>query len=188
MSLKKQLLRGFSGSLGLKMFHLGVGFLSTWLMARALGLKPLGVYTYVISWMQLLVVFAQLGLNVLAVREVSKALHREDWGYLKGFSRFANRSVFISSLLLAAIGWVIVHVAYSGGTQPEMTRYFLIAFAIVPFLALARIRQSTLRGLQKVIQGQIPELFVRPILMVGLFGYVYLWGRTPMAVDKQPHH
>lgn len=63
------------------------------------------------------------------------------------------------------------------------------ALALVPLIALGNLRGASLRGLQRIVAGQLPEFFLRPGLFLLLLGAMALWfpGRlsAPLAMTLQ---
>jgi len=53
-------------------------------------------------------------------------------------------------------------------------------------MALIRIRQTIMQGLNQVVLGQLPEMLIQPVLFIALLGGVYLFSRNylsaPLAI------
>jgi len=58
----------------LRAISIGLGFLSTVLLARLLGAEGYGIYSYVFAWVMLLSILAQAGLPDLVVRETAQGI------------------------------------------------------------------------------------------------------------------
>lgn len=171
-SLRTTLVKGTSGSFALKVTSTGLNFLSSLLIARLLGLAGYGAFAYAQSWVALLVVPAMLGLDVLLVRNLATYWARAEWGLMNGLLRWANRAVLATSvglsLLAATVAWF-----FGRSLDSQMLSAFLVAMGLLPLAALIYIQQATMRGLQRVVVGQLPEALIRPLLFLILIGIVY---------------
>lgn len=164
-ALTSRLSHEMAGSLGLKIANTGLVFLSTVLLARALGPADYGVYAYVYALVSLLSVPSEFGLPVLVVRETARGMAREDYPAVQGIWRWAGKVTAIISLSLV----VLTALALYFLKQPlagKKLMTFAWALALVPLVALGDLRGAALRGLQRVIAGQMPEFLIRPGLLV----------------------
>lgn len=159
------------GSAALKATQMGLMLVLTAVLARALGPHGYGIYTLALALVAVLAIPGQMGLPTLLVREVSRYFAREDFAHLRGLLRWATRtavgvSVALSGALLALCA---VMNARGGGAL-----WLVLAWGagLVPLFALAAVRSGTLRGLRRVVAGQLPELAVRPATLLAA---VALW-------------
>jgi O-antigen/teichoic acid export membrane protein len=138
-----------------------LGFALAVLLARALGAEGYGIYAFVFSIVSILAVPAQLGLPHLLVRETARYRYQGNWGLLRGLLRWSDRIVISFSL---GIGLASAAVAYSISyhTASVELNAFLYALALIPLVALGNVRGAALRGLGSVVQGQLPEMILRP--------------------------
>lgn len=172
-SLRGRLMQSILGSTGLKAVQLVLGTAVTILLARALGPEEYGVYAFALSLVTLLAIPAQMGLPTLVVREVAKYQAQERWNLLRGLLLRANQAVLVLSLL---IGFAAAVVAWALARQATETQFATFAWALLllPLLALGDLRGAALRGLRRVVQGQVPERLLRPGLLILLSGLVVL--------------
>ncbi len=164
-ALNSQLSHEMAGSLGLKIANTGLVFLSTVLLARVLGPEDYGVYSYVYAMVSLLSVPSEFGLPVLVVRETARGMAREDYSAVQGIWRWAGKVtgiISISLVVLTALALWILNEPLAG----KKLLTFSWALALVPLVALGDLRGAALRGLQRVIAGQMPEFLIRPGLLV----------------------
>jgi O-antigen/teichoic acid export membrane protein len=181
-TLRQRLARVSLMSLALKAGATVLAFGLSVLLARTLGPAEYGVYEVVIAWVTLLLVPAAFGLDKLAVRELSAATAREDWPLARGFLRWARRSVILLSLLVALATAGAVALVAGGEITPWLLAFWLGCLAL-PISALTILWESSLRGLQRVIEGQLPILVARPVLVIGLvLVAVYVLGMPATAV------
>jgi len=172
-SAREQLLRGGVSSVFIKLANIFFLFAITTALARACGVYNFGVYSYVYAIIQILSILAQLGFQVLAVREVAAYQATGKWGLLKGFIRQANIMVLVVSGVLVGMG-LLVSWIFSGHYSSAQMNTFILGLALFPLIALGNLRGSILRGFQKIVQGQLPEMVLRPGIFLLLVGG-YWW-------------
>jgi O-antigen/teichoic acid export membrane protein len=174
-TLGATLIRSAFGSAGLKVTNTLVTLAAAVLLARFLGAAGYGLYAFAFSLASLLAVPGQVGLPALLVREVAKYRYQEEWGLIRGLLRRANQIVLGLSLALAAaaagVAWLL-----SARTDPHQVEVFLWALPLIPLIALGNIRGAALRGLRLVMQGQLPEMVLRPGLLLLMAGMAVLFG------------
>jgi O-antigen/teichoic acid export membrane protein len=165
-SLRAQLLRGGVGSLAIKFTSVGLSLGLAVVLARTLGAEGFGVYTYVFALVSLLAIPAQFGLPNLVMRETAKEEVGQQWGLMRGVWRWAGLNALLLSMILA-----VASGAITWWFAPHFTTLQLITFGwgllFIPLLALGSLRGAALRGLRKVVQGQLPEQIIRPVLLIG---------------------
>lgn len=168
------LLKNGVASLIIKMAGLALGLGVSAILARELGAKEFGNYTFVLALVSTLTIPAVLGLPQVVLRETAKYSHSQRWPLVKGVWRWATSVAVLSSLAIVVfvlVGERIFRAKFEQG----MSGAVLWGMAFAPFLVLGMLRGSALRGLHKVVQGQLPESIVRPaalILLLGAYGFV----------------
>ena len=173
--LGQQLLRGGVGSMVVKVAATTIAFFLAVVLARALGPEGYGAYAFVLSIIMLLAIPAQVGLPQLVVRETAKAHANKHWGLMRGLWRWGNRFVALFSALMVGIGILVLWI---GGAWLEDTRWETLAvgLALVPLIALGNVRGAALRGLRRVVVGQLPEQILRPGLSrVMVLALIWWW-------------
>lgn len=173
-SLRARFLRGGVGSVGIQVSQITLGVLLAVVLARVLGAEGYGTYTYVYTLIAVLAIPVQLGLPILIVRETAKAQAAGDWTKLKGVWCWSAAAVGKLSLVLIVV---------SGATAWAFARHFselqIATFAwgilLVPLFAIGALCGAALRGLGKVLQGQITQAILRPgLLIVSVLATVWL--------------
>lgn len=170
--LRAQLLRGGVGSLSVKVAHALLAFSLAVVLARTLGPEGYGVYSFALAIIMLAAIPAQVGVPQLVVRETAKAQATGNYGLMRGLWRWGNSAVAIFSALALAIVGGIVWFTDVGGDGARVAT-LTVGIALIPIIALANVRGACLRGLRKVVQGQLPESITRPAL---LLLFVLVWG------------
>ncbi len=167
------LFRGTAGTLGLRVGNAGLSFVASVLLARLLGATDYGTYYYMMSYLALLAIAAELGLPAVITREVAGSLGRGDWGRLRGGVRFARGVTLVASTL---VGLVALGVAAFLGEDITGLPMVPLALALVLFLPIRAVTSAIVAvqvGFQRVIAGGIPESS-RWLVFVAALGIVWL--------------
>jgi O-antigen/teichoic acid export membrane protein len=165
MNLRATLVRGAGASFALKVGATALAFVGSVVLARLLGTDGYGAYAYAMAWINVLAAPTMLGMDKLTVREVAIQQAREDWGHMRGLLFWSNIIIFCVSTAVALVVFAISRVkALAAG--PVMTETLWIALPWLPLLTLTYLRQSAMQGLHRVVEGQLPEEFLRPALFL----------------------
>jgi O-antigen/teichoic acid export membrane protein len=141
---------------------MGLTFIIGILLARGLGAEEYGLYAIGMSVVSLLSVPVAFGLPTVVTREVAIGYSTRDWGRFRGVLGWANKTVAISGLCIAvAVGGGLL--VWSSANEYSKA-LIVIGFALFlpPLLALGNLRGAALRGMHRIVVGQIPELIIRP--------------------------
>lgn len=166
---RTQLMRGGIGALLLKILNIILTLGLSVVLTRALGAELFGTYTFIFAIIALLAVPAQFGMTTLIVRETVKAESQKDWQLLRGLWRWANLSAFGISAILIVLSIIYAKLIVNS-TSLINSSAFLYAIMAIPFIALSALRSSSLQGLRKIVQSQLPESIVRPLLLICFIG------------------
>jgi O-antigen/teichoic acid export membrane protein len=181
--LKEKLIRDTTGSLGLRAASLILGILTSIIFARLLGKEGFGVYTYAMTWPTLLGIPATLGFNNLLVREVAIYNNQSTWGLLRGLLQWSNFIVLVVSTMIALIGIALV-LNFGNNGEREMTDALCMALISLPIVSLTSLRLAAMKGLHRVVLGQMPEKLLAPLLllMFSIFSFFWLKGRENATI------
>ncbi len=176
--MRSRVLTSTVGTLGLTVSNRALALAVAAVLSNLLGAKGYGTYAYALSWLMLLAVVATLGFEKLLVREVVRLRGGERWDLLAGLFRFAGRRTFLLSslFLLVGLGWISWR--FRVASDPVAWTYLLM-LACLPLLALTRIRQGAMQGLRKVVWGNVPELLLRPLLLLVVIGLIFVASGQP---------
>lgn len=182
-SLRGQLVRGGVGSLGINTAHNLLTLAMTVVLARLLGPAGYGVYAYVYSLILVLSVPAQFGLPPLIVRETARGQANMEWGRVKGVARWSNAIAILLSTITILIA-ASVALYFSDSFTADQLATFAWGLMLMPLLVLGNLRGAVLRGLRKVIQGQLPEKIVRPgLFTIMILGVGFLFTKEPLTAS-----
>ena len=160
-----RLFKETSWSVLLKIFHALCSFLITVILARKLGPKGYGIYAYAYAFVTLFSVPLQAGLPPLVVRETAKNIAKNRPDFVLGVWRWATQIAIFISLIFVLIAFSVLFFLKDWKFDLEL-QTFLWAFLLVPISSLGNLRGAALRGLRKVLIGQIPEFLFRPLLFL----------------------
>jgi O-antigen/teichoic acid export membrane protein len=150
-------------------FVYGVGFALTYcsqlVIARIVGVHTYGVYAYVFAWIVVLGYLSALGFDVGLLRFIPAYRAKLAWPLVRGVIQYAHRRAALVGVSLALVGICVVEVWTS---SPELRNTFLAGFALVPILALVRIRCSAVCAFGGVISALVPDRVVRDGALIGL--------------------
>lgn len=164
--LGQQVLRAIAGSAGLRIVGIGFGFLVGVQLARGMGAEGYGVYGLAMSFIAIITVPVEFGLPQLVTREVAVAHVDRDWNRLGGVLRWARRaSNYIALAMLVIVLFAVFGLGLSLSSELVVT--LLVGLALVPIVAQGNISGAALRGLHKIVIGQLPQVVLRPMLFSG---------------------
>ncbi|ALF59163.1 flippase [Psychrobacter urativorans] len=180
---RAQLLRGGIGALVLKILNIGLSLGTSIVLTRALGAESFGIYVYVFALVALFSVPAQFGMTTLIVRETVRAETEGNWSLLRGIWRWANITASIISVAL--IICCIIYFTFFAGSNHKVSddNAFIYAIAAIPFLALSGLRSASLQGLRKIVQSQIPEGIIRPLILIALILFYWFFISNDMTSE-----
>ncbi len=166
--LQKFLAKAIAGTFGLKVVNAVLLYLNSLLLARILGAKGFGLYSYATAWAYLLLIPSALGLEGLILREVAVYKTKSQWNKIKGLINWSNKIVLLNSIciaILAAAGFWL----FTSFENLETIWVMSIVLIGVPADALARLREPAMRAVDSIVLGQLPETIIRPLLLGLLF-------------------
>lgn len=174
-SLRGALVRGSLGSFGIKIVYTLLGLATSIVLARALSPEGYGIYAFAFSVMSLLAVPVQMGLPMLVMREVARYQHAGRWDLLRGILKRANQAVLLVSMIFGLMGAVVV---WWLADRVDATQLATVGWALLllPLVGLNKLRGAALRGLRRVVLGQLPEMLLQPGILLVLLGIALLAG------------
>ena len=167
----------------LKVSQVSFSFFNTVLLARILGAEGYGIYAYAYAFANLFSLPVQAGLPQLVVRETARGIAEERPEVVKGIWRWATKVVSIISFLFVIIA-ASIYFLFKGNKFGLREWTFVWALLLVPFMCLVNFRGAALRGLHKVILGQLPEFFVRPFLFLVFLCITYFFFHQKLSPPK----
>lgn len=182
-----QLVRGGTGSLLVIGGSTTLRLLLTVVLARVLGAAEYGIYAYVFALISVLAIPSQFGLPQLVVRETAKSRTQQQWGLMRGVWRWASSVTLVLSLAVA-LGMGIIAWWLAGHFSVSTLATFMVALFLVPVMALAKLRDAALRGLHRVVQGQLSDTILRPAFFLSLIAIFLLMDTDLSALTAMTLH
>jgi len=183
-SLGAALVKGAAGTAGIKAAHAAIAFATSIAMAKLLGPAGYGVFSYALALVALLAIPSELGVPNLAVREIAYANARSNWGQMRGFIVWAHTTVAATSGLLIVIGSIAL-LTWGDRLAPSKAACLWLGLLLVPMLSLGALRDAMLRGLRKVLLGQLPQPIIRPLALLIMLAVLWQLGvdlRSPERI------
>jgi O-antigen/teichoic acid export membrane protein len=181
-SFKHQLLRGGTGSLGVKVINQVLSLALGIALARGLGPSGYGIYSFTFAVLTVLIVLAELGMPLMLVREIAKSEALEDWPHLRGVIIRSLQTVFFSSITLSFLVFSSLWL-FNNKFSPTQTETFFWICALLPLLVVTKALFSILTGLRHVVKAQALEMPVRTFLVAS--GVFSLYSFAPKHLSPQ---
>ena len=163
-SFKRQFIKKITGTFGLTVALTALSFITSILLARSLGTRGYGIYTYTATWVSVFTLISGLGFRNILVREIAIYRAKSNSSLILGLISWSNKLVSIISIsTVILVGLIIWFLVFNSDDQLAIA--FWIALIIIPFSALNSLRQGAMQGLNSLVIGQLPEKIIQP----GLF-------------------
>jgi O-antigen/teichoic acid export membrane protein len=179
---RAQLIRGGLGSGAVQATNRLLALALGIVLARMLGPDHYGVYAYAFAIMSLLMVVAEAGVPTLLMREVAASQGRSEWGLLRGALRRGIQFVALMATAVSLIGLLVLwwladllsaDVLYTTG----------LMLLVLPVSALCKTVAHVMRGLHRVVIGQVVDMLIRPLFVLVIVALVFLaWPE-----QREPH-
>lgn len=156
-----------------------LGFGTTIVLARTLGPDSYGLYTFILALTTIIALPARAGLPQLVTRETAKANSENDLTTIKGIWRWSTKFVIVVSAAFVTLSAAITSLNIGHINEIHLNT-FASALLLIPLMGLSAIRSAALRGLGYTVQGQFPELVIKPIVFLTLLVGIglFFWSGT----------
>lgn len=151
------------------------------LLARLAGPDQYGTYSFVLAWLGIAVLVADLGLDLSLVRFVAAYRAQAAWAQLAGLWRWSRRLVLAVACLIGAAAALFLWLARRE-LDASLVWTGWIACGMLPAAALLRLGEGRLLGLKRVALAQLPEGVVRPAVAAALA--IVLFGVSGRALSS----
>ncbi|MEP1233804.1 MAG: oligosaccharide flippase family protein, partial [Alphaproteobacteria bacterium] len=143
----------------------GLAFVSHVLFARWLGVASYGTYVFALSWLSILFILIQAGMNLSMVRFIAEYRAQGNRAAMTAVVGFSNRVILILGACIAVAGWaVIVWTLPQSAEEMRGTLYGALALTVV--MALIQQRTAVLQGLERVVQSTLVFEIARPLALL----------------------
>lgn len=179
--MQRHLSRGSFWTLVIHFGHMALVFLTAYLLTRWLGAEEYGRYTYVYTWLLVLVTAGSIGADDLLLKELPTYRANGRPAHARGLILHTFRWTLLANLILALLFAALLY----SGLWPKLSAYrslFYLLLPVLPLYALTHWAMAGLRAEQHLITAQWPEKIARPLLFLALIGAWALWvGSSPTA-------
>lgn len=162
--LSNQILGVFS----LKVFGLFAQMLTGIVLARSLGASNYGLYAFPMAVLRFLSIPSSAGFPQVIVRNIAQYNSSKEYGKIKGLMRRANQFSLIFGIALSLLGLLLYFCFTNVSIFTMEGKLFVFTILLLPIVSLNNIRMSTLRGMKKVVLGKLPEIVIRPVIVLVL--------------------
>tara|TARA_R110001592_G_scaffold167534_5_gene403050 strand:+ start:396 stop:1727 length:1332 start_codon:yes stop_codon:yes gene_type:complete len=160
----------------------GLAFVSHVLFARWLGVASYGTYVFALSWLSILFIVMQAGLNLSMIRFIAEYRAQGNRAAMTAVVGFSNRVVLILGACIVATGWAVIAWTLPQ-TAEEMRGTLYGALALTVVMALIQQRAAVLQGLERVVQSTLVFEVARPlVLLAAVFALAQLTALDAVAV------
>lgn len=143
-----------------------------------LTLQDFGEYTFALSVLMLLLLVAQFGVPQLVIRETASNFPKAT---MFNLWRWADRVSLSLSLLVLVSTMAVLNIQ---GQEAVHVSEISISLLSLPVLVMLGLTCGKIRGMHYVIVGQIPEVIVRPAVLLILVSLVILFPQFVTASSE----
>lgn len=152
-------------------------------LARILGVKGYGVYSYTIALTTIVAILSQLGTPTIIIREISKLDPQKHWIRIKEILTILSRPVLITIFIVILVLsiWLCLK---RNSIDPILFRALAIGLCLLPSVIFLKIGVSIMVALKSGAIGEFIEKVVRPLIFVTCVG-ISFWSlglRTPQSI------
>lgn len=176
------LVRGATSAFAIKIVGVFFAFILQIVLARLLGVNDFGLYTYVLTLINMGCMIGKLGMDTAGVRFVASYNVNEKWSLLKAYVFMSDRTVFFLSSFLSVV--VYIGGVYFGLIQDRSLQKILpVALILLPVSSLVLNLNAHLRGLKCIVCSQVATEILRPIMTLIIVG-AFLIACLKINVEK----
>jgi len=165
-SVSKVLLRGSAKSLLVQLGGLFLLFTANVLLARYLTTQEYGIYSFAISWVNVLLVIGVMGWDVSAVKFVPTYIQNKEFSLINGFFHRSLQLALVRSLFVASLIFLVIKPYFGGIARDSSTLFWVVIAFFITSSSLEFILSGFLRGHKKIFRSLAPSKLGRPILLI----------------------
>lgn len=170
----RALMAGASVALVIKAIGAGSKYIAEILYAHMLGPEQYGVFSYGISWAQLVAVLAGLGFTNTVLRFIPQYIVEGKTALVRGILRRSQQLVLIAGTGLTLAISVLLY--WEGSLLREYGSALLVGVGCVPLLALVNTQSAIIRSKKKIGWATISTNVLQPVIAVILtYTFLQVW-------------
>ncbi len=170
----------------LRVANAGLNLLVLVVLARSLGSTGVGIYAYIVILVTVLLIPLTSGAHTLVLKLTAEATANDRWDDVRGALQASTVCAFACACLL---GIVLASALGVAGWLPGIAgaELFAILTLILVFDGLSAIRSGFMRGLDRPVLAQLPELLFRPAVLLACFGALGAWSGGGVDIETALH-
>ena len=177
--MNKKIVSIFLGSAGIQIISVILSLITGVVLAKAIGVTGIGVYSYALALLSILAIVVEFGLPSFLLKQVSHFLNH---GSIQNAIQTLNWSkrLISFSFLLVSLALVIYFFFQNTSLASEWTA--ILGLPLVYLTATMRLNASFLSAMKHVVISQIPELIFKPLVFLVLLVFTFLYSASPQLV------
>lgn len=171
--LLSTIVREAGGVFVVKVLGAGAAFVAQIFLARWMGVRGFGIFTFVWTWVTILVLFGRIGADKALIRYIPEYVEKKEWKKLRGILQFTAGIAIGCCVILSVVGGAVAW--WMKGAMPDGQFTALsLAFLTVPIYALVQTGKGGLQSFKRATEAYIPDLLLRHVATVGIGGLFFL--------------
>lgn len=154
----------------------GLAYLLQLLLARWMGARDFGEYTFTVGWSMIAAVLTGMGLATAVLRFVPAYESHGDRERLSGLLRMSMLATCLAGVGLAALGSAILLYLHAHNATDGWN--VLFGLWMVPLFSIMTLQQEAARAFRRIGLAYAPSLVLRPVLVIVGAGLLMGMGMT----------
>jgi O-antigen/teichoic acid export membrane protein len=180
-SVTRTFLDGVKYSFLVNTASMAMVYLSQLLLARFMGVDQYGVYVYALSWLNVLLLFSIIGLDVAMLRFIPQYVSRGEWGNCWGIIKRSYQISLPAALVLLLGAWIVILTNYNHLSE-DLRNTLAIGAGALPLWVAIKLTQGVLQAFKRPGMSQLLDGVLLPVLLLSLLGLVMGLNIPPSAV------
>jgi len=178
---KKTFIAGIKSSFAANAASMAILYLTQFLLARLMKVEQYGIYAYCLSWLTILLLLGNLGLDAAALRFIPQYVSRGEWGYCRGMIARSFRVIIPVSVVLLLGGWSVILVNRNQLVEEGLSAALLISMAALPLWTAIRLTQGILQAFKMPGLSQFLDGVLSPLILLSMLGLALMLNITISA-------
>jgi O-antigen/teichoic acid export membrane protein len=179
-SILKAFYSGAALSLVVKVVGAALAFILQVLLARFMTEAEYGLYTYVVAWVMVAVVFSPIGINRAAVKFIPEYIANQRFAMVRNFVRWSYWTTLGTSLVCGLVFGFLTYAFLEKNDLATSLTYFL-ACLLIPINTIAQVGMEVIRSFKRVVLSDFSGLILRPLLFAICLAIAYFGFGKPMT-------
>ncbi|MBL1241942.1 MAG: polysaccharide biosynthesis C-terminal domain-containing protein [OCS116 cluster bacterium] len=152
------------------------------ILARWLGTREFGVYTYVWTWVVILGSISTLGFSMVMVKHLPSYFKHGKLAEFLGLMHLGRIFSFILAVLITVLGILGVYL-WGDFSNNVFAIPLILGMVCIPLFALVDVQEGMCRANEWIYLGLIPNYLLRPFfVLIFSAGFIFLYGEIDAQV------